>query len=136
MNKLKFSLDTSSVKQVCSNLKASETRVKRAGNKAVKKSAKRIFQTAQLYVPVQTGALAASGKISNASAGNRIRNIISYGDSTVNTITGEATKDYAVDRHEIVNPAKPASYKWLERTVRNSSTIFMEELQLNLKDSI
>lgn len=123
---VKITLDASSLSHVTNKLQQKEVEVRMSGRNAVAEAAELIFAKAQAKVPRRTGALADSGKITNTTTRpDIIKSTISYGDATINPKTREATRDYAVMRHE--QPDNPG-YKWLENAMIDS----MEQYQATI----
>lgn len=99
-------------KEILDNIANLSADLKSDSKKAAETAAKRVLEHSQAYVPVQTGALRASGKISVDSDG----------------VFVEYTESYALDVHE--NASSPG-YKFLERAVQDVDIkrIMIEELK-------
>lgn len=112
-------------------------RMEEAANTGLHNAAKSTFDLAQRTVPRVTNALADSGKLTERSSGQLLRQIISYGDSTRNPNTGLATAAYAVQVHELFDPAHPDSYKWLEKAVRTyGQETFLDTLAMTIRKAL
>jgi hypothetical protein len=102
---------------------------------ALHKCALAILKKSQVYVPVETGALKASGRVSDSvawksgSAGLGARSSVMYGDDPTGEFDplpyGRADLTYAATVHENPIPyhAPPTCYKYLERAVKESKPV-------------
>ena len=102
--------------------------VKDAAHAEINSFTNQVFDSAQQRVPTVTGALAASGHISEHNTDDVLKRIIGYGTSLTNPVTGKTTESYAVEKHEIENPKNPDSYKWLERTMLDNADEFLQRM--------
>jgi hypothetical protein len=133
--KLELVLDTKSVNRFIGNLRQKHTRVRSASRQTVNNTGDKIFQKAQGLVPVMTGALQASGKVTRTGDTDNPENIISYGDSTIGH-EGRPTSAYAVARHEMMSRINPDAYKWLEKTLLAADEDFRNEALRLLGEAI
>lgn len=115
----KIELDVASERIFTNKLQSKQRSTINASVTAVHAAASLVFDLAQATIPVQTGALQASGKITIDVQGDTASAIISYGDNTVNPDTGETTAQYALERHEDITFGE--GYKWLEKAMLESS---------------
>jgi len=86
--------------------------------KAVRKASKPVFALSQKLVPLDKGALRASGKIATAAKGDTITSFISYGNP------GSGAEKYAQAVHEHPSSHSPWSWKgtvyWQQRSSRRA----------------
>lgn len=135
--KISMKITASSQSSFKRALLATTQRVSSAASIGMERTAAQAYQLTQASVPRVTGALAASGKITEQSSFNQLRRTIGYGDSTPNPRTGVATANYAPIVHEVFNPQHPNSYKWLERTIRTyGRESFMHELATSIRSAL
>jgi hypothetical protein len=128
MSSVHIGMKASSVNNFVGTLYKKEVQVRQAAEQGVRNVADFAFEMAQETAPVVSGALKSTGAVTNATDGDVIKEIISYGTSVTNP-QGVPTADYAVDRHETYNPHKPETYKWLERAVRaTGNDLYLSEV--------
>ena len=92
--------------------------------KAVRKASKPVFALSQNLVPLDTGALRASGKIATAAKGDTITSFISYGDPSAAMKAGQEKLSgpaaYAQAVHEHPSEHSPDSWddgvRWQQRS--------------------
>ena len=125
-------LKGSSVNEVVTNLTRKKDNILDAGHRGLSEAAEELFTQAQSKVPRKTGALASSGKVTYKSTSKEEQAIISYGDATVNPVTGRATSLYAVEKHESPGPGG----KWLENTMMGGYDLFMGKLITHISDEL
>jgi hypothetical protein len=102
-----------------------EAAVREAAEMSVDLTGEHVFELSQGRVPVQTGALRDSGRITKVRDGDNYKNIISYG----NEATGEhgvATARYALEQHEIHSKKNPEAYKFLEKPLYEAEEFFQD----------
>lgn len=128
MKDVQIEISSSSIMSLSSNLRRKSQDVKVAVNTEMEILVSQLFAEAQQKAPVVTGALAASGHVTAHNKDNTIERTIGYGTSLANPITGKPTSSYAVSKHEMYNPDKPESYKWLENTMINNSDTFLQRM--------
>lgn len=119
--KARIELDTSSLVRVDRELNRRVNNVRAEALNVVKESAEHLFATTQATVPVKTGALRDSGKVTEQNSVDEFTSIISYGGNNVNPTTGETTAQYAVEKHE---DPKSDGYKWLEKAALQEAELF------------
>lgn len=127
-----ITLNPGSVEYFTRTMNEVKSKVYNASYQGVNEAAQLIFNRAQQGVPIQEGALYASGKVTMENNSNNIEAIISYGDITVNTLTGKTTASYAVERHE--QPG--AGSKWLENAILNSPADYLNILATKIAESM
>ena len=125
-------LKESTVNNVTNKLNQVQDRVVDAGVRGLNEAAEELFNQAQLIVPRKTGALANSGKVTYTDNGKRYEAIISYGDDTLNPVSGRATSEYAVQKHESPGPGG----KWLENTFLGGYDLFMQHMISNISNEL
>ena len=103
---------------------------------ALREATEYVFNTAQSRVPVRTGALRNSGKITEEQNGNFLQCTISYGSSTINPKTRRATASYANVVHETHIRAHPESYKWLYRSLQENTEAFGQIIASRIRQSL
>lgn len=103
---------------------------------ALREATEQIFNTAQSRVPVSTGALKSSGKITEEQNGNFLQCTISYGSSIINPKTHRATDLYASKVHETHIRAHPESYKWLYRSLQENAEAFGQIIASRIRQSL
>ena len=128
MNAVDIKLSESSVSLISSNLQKKVQTVREATNAEMSSFTSHVFERAQQRVPTVTGALSASGNISEQNTDDVLKRVIGYGTSLTNPTTGRTTASYAVERHEVESPKNPESYKWLERTMLDSADEFLQRM--------
>jgi len=133
--KVELVVEAKSVNRLINNLRQKQTRVQSAGRQAVNNTGDKIFQKAQGLVPVMTGALRDSGKVTKTGPADKPEAIISYGDETIGH-KGRPTSAYAVARHEMVSKINPDAYKWLEKTLLEANEDFRNEALRLLGEAI
>ena len=93
--------------------------------KAVREASKPVFALSQKLVPLDTGALRASGKIATAAKGDTITSFISYGDPSAAMKAGQVELSgpaaYAQAVHEHPSSHSPRSWKGKVRFQQRSS---------------
>lgn len=136
MNDVRIEITSSSLQEFTRNLRRKQAEVREVANVELEAIVRQIFAKAQQRVPVVTGALAVSGQISSDNSDDVVQRVISYGNSTRNPVTNQPTAEYAVDRHESYNPAKPESYKWLERTMSEESDAYVQAIARALRSRL
>ena len=135
MMKLDITLDTKSVARLTVALQNKQTKLQEAARTGVMDMAEKIFQQAQSRVPVATGALRASGKVTSSGPADAPQSIISYGDTTVGA-RGRPTSEYGIVRHELRSKRNPDSYKWLEKSLLEADAAFREEAIRLLREAL
>jgi hypothetical protein len=97
--------------------------------RGVQQGARHVLEVSQERVPVRTGALKNSGKV---TVDEELKIVtISYGDSTL-SLEGTPTRDYAARIHETLNEKNPVGFKYLETAFDDS----LEEVLNLIGDSI
>ena len=115
------------VNKVVRNLEQRHRAVTQVATQAVATLADDLLTTANKRTPVVTGALRASGNVFIDAVGPNKVATISYGTSLQNP-DGVPTSEYAVQRHEELNPKKPEAHKWLEISLLDISGNYTGEL--------
>lgn len=135
-NAVKIEIIPASENAVIRGLQTARSSVITAGETAVEQSAEIIFERAQGTVPRSTGALASSGGVTVIAGERQIDGYISYGTSLKNPESGEPTSSYAADRHEIRNPDKPQSFKWLENALHDEAERAVDMLAYLIQNAL
>jgi hypothetical protein len=133
--KITLTVDQASIRNVTRNLQQKMPNVKVAARQGVNNAAEKVFQKAQERVPVMTGALRDSGRLTSKGDDTQPQSIISYGND-VRGYKGVPTREYALPRHEIFSRLKPESYKWLERSLLEANEEFKEEVIRLLSEAL
>lgn len=130
MKDLSIDLDARKTAELVNNLRRKEIEGIRAGQEGVKLMTELTFDIAQSRVPVDSGALKASGYTAEKNTSDEIKGVIGYGTSTTNR-KGERSADYAVKRHEMpYRKDSPETHKWLENTLLDvGSSQFLDEVK-------
>lgn len=125
--KVTINVEKRSSDRVTANMLRKQDKLRIAIQDSVQQASTNIFETAQTNVPVQTGALRSSGKVTTTSQEPDVAEAtISYGDSSLG-IQNKTTFEYAPKRHETLTAAKPEAYKWLERALLEADEEFKKE---------
>lgn len=132
-DKISISLNISSANTVVNNLYASNAQMLVAANRGIQQTAELILSKAKSALPVMTGALKSSGKISVKEALGQIVRVISFGDSTKGAY-GTPTSEYAIEIHELMMTKHPESYKFLELALLEYGQAFLDILIQNLME--
>ena len=127
-----LTLKESTVNGVTTRLTRVQNNAIDAGVRGLNEAAEELFNQAQLIVPRKTGALANSGKVTYTEDSKHHEAIISYGDETVNPVSGRATSEYAVQKHESSGPGG----KWLENTFLGGYDLFMQKMISNISEEL
>lgn len=130
---IKIDVSAASLASFEAALRMKEAEVTSLANSAMDQAAQKLFENAQSLVPVQTGALRDSGKVTNTDSGKHLERTISYGSANSNPRTGRTTATYAVRVHEVVNKQHPESFKWLERSLNQYSEEYSQVLAAALR---
>lgn len=130
--KMGIYIQESSVRDVTAELTRKQDNVLDAGHRGLTEAAEKLFEQAQAIVPRKTGALANSGKVTYEDRARGEVAIISYGDSSTNPVTGKATSQYAVAKHESPGPGS----KWLETTMLGGYDLFMAALETHISHEL
>ena len=133
--KVTINVNADTIRTVANGLQRRQARVASAGAAVLANVSAAIFIEAQANVPVQTGALRASGNVTVKYGLNNYKAVISYGDSRLG-LMGRTTAEYAPERHEMMSHLKPLSFKWLERAVRNGAVTYRDELILKIAQAL
>jgi hypothetical protein len=128
---VKLTIDQASVSRMVSNLTDKKNAVTESGKHGLASAAEQIFQDSQAHVPVGTGALLSSGKVTYKNTTHTVTATISYGDDTRNPNTNKPTSLYAVSRHE-----SPNGGKWLENAILGGSEMFIETLSTEISSKL
>jgi hypothetical protein len=109
--------------QVRSKLSAMPDKTLEAGKTGLRQTAKSIFDESQSqYVPVDTGALKASGKVEEKEGSNKLTITISY------------DTPYALPVHEIARYRHPhGAYKYLETPFNSNVPKLVPNIQSKMK---
>lgn len=129
-------ITASSLSAFKASMRVSSNSVQSAAKGALSQATEEIFKIAQSRVPVVTGSLRNSGRISSNQNGSYIQHIISYGDETVNIKTSRATALYALKVHETFNRRNPEGYKWLEKSVQQNADLFCQIMANRLRSAL
>lgn len=126
-----LNVDTASFSRLTAKLHHKKDFAILAGKVATRETAEMIFNQSQLAIPRKTGALAASGKVVHQDTNSATTSVIGYGDSTVNPVTGVATADYAVAKHEATNNGK-----WLENAMIEGAELYHSKLRERIGNAL
>lgn len=126
-----LTLDQASVARVVSKMTDKKNAVIESGKQGLATAAEQIFQDSQAHVPIGTGALLNSGKVTYRNTTHTATATISYGDGSRNPNTNKPTSLYAVARHE-----SPNGGKWLENAILGGSEMFIETLSTEISSKL
>ena len=133
---MRMEISASSLSAFSQDLRAYSQRLQSTSDIALHEVTEQIFKIAQSRVPVATGTLRSSGRITKMSAGDVNQYVISYGTPLLNPKTHRTASSYAVSVHETFNKVHPDSYKWLERSLTQNSELFRQSLEALLRNSL
>ncbi|MFI3171103.1 MAG: hypothetical protein R3Y58_01840 [Eubacteriales bacterium] len=134
---IEMQIKPASVTQFKRNMKIKETAVITASRQGLDNLSDEIFNQAKSNAPRVTGATRSSGSQSTQDSYNTLRRTIGFGGGNTNPKTGLATSEYVTYVHELYNPKKPNSYKWLENTVRRYSGVtFSNKMASHISNSL
>jgi hypothetical protein len=134
MKGVSITVDASSLRGFVQNLQKVRDAALERGRGVVVRNTQAVFDKAQARCPVDTGMLKESARSDVESRDDVVTGAVGYGNQLFNPNTFKTTAAYAVDRHETMTFKNPQAYKWLERTMLEQGSAYMNDLEQVYQD--